>query len=95
MNHLKSLTYIVTREPFTDFFIVHLVDPRTGKHYDPHQTQELSLEDTQEWFKARGADMILLEKALDHVWNFYKGAFEISNYKEPRIANPSITPRIE
>jgi hypothetical protein len=95
MENLKSLTYLVTREPFTDFFIIHLVDPKTGKHYNPHQTQELSLEETVDWFRARGADPILLEKSLDHVWNFYRGAFEISNYREPKVLNPGITPQLE
>jgi hypothetical protein len=95
MENLKSLTFFVTREPFTDFFIIHLVDTKTGKLHNPPQTLELSPEETVEWFKARGADSILLEKSLDHVWNFYRGAFEISNYKEPKVLNPGITPMLE
>jgi hypothetical protein len=39
--------------------------------------------------------MELLEKALDHVWNFYKGAFEITNYREPPVQNTPIRPRID
>jgi hypothetical protein len=89
----KSLTFFVTREPFTDFFTIHLVDPTTGKPNG--QTEELDVDETYTWFKERGADMALLEKALDHVWNFYKGAFEISNYREPVQRNTATRPRID
>jgi hypothetical protein len=90
---LKSLTFLVTREAFSDFFVIHLVDPFTGRING--QTEELDVDETLAWFKARGADMVLLDKALDHVYNFYKGAFEISNYKEPPIKNAAIRPRID
>jgi len=90
---LKSLTFVVTRTPFSDFFMIHLVDPYTGRPNG--QTEELDVDETHNWFRQRGADMTLLEKALDHVWNFYKGAFEISKYKEPPIKNAAIRPRID
>ena len=90
---LKSLTFVVTRVPFSDFFTVHLVDPFTGKPNG--QTEELDVDETLAWFKERGADMLLLEKALDHVWNFYRGAFEISNYREPPVRNAAIRPKID
>jgi hypothetical protein len=89
----KSLTFIVTRVAFSDFFTIHLVDPVTGRPNG--QTEELDVDDTVEWFRVRGADMILLDKALDHVWNFYKGAFEITSYKEPPIKNATIRPKID
>lgn len=73
--------------------MIHLVDPTTGKPNG--QTEELDVDETYEWFRVRGADMNLLEKALDHVWNFYKGAFEITKYKEPPIKNAAIRPRID
>lgn len=89
----KSLTFLVTRVPFSDFFTIHLVDPNTGKPNG--QTEELDVDETVEWFRQRGANTILLEKALDHVWNFYKGAFEITDYKEPPIQNAAIRPKID
>lgn len=90
---LKSLTFLVTREPFSDYFMIHLVDPFTGRPNG--QTEELDVDETYDWFRTRGADMILLEKALDHVWNFQKGAFEISNYREPPVKNAAIRPKID
>ena len=90
---LKSLTFLVTRPAFSDYFTIHLVDPMTGKPNG--QTEELDIDETLEWFRVRGADMLVLEKALDHVWNFYKGAFEISSYKEPPVKNAAIRPRID
>lgn len=90
---LKSLTFKVTREPWTDFFTIYLVDQTTG--LPNGQTEEMNVDETIEWFRVRGAPMPLLEKALDHVWNFYKGAFEIVNYKEPPQKNTTIRPRID
>lgn len=90
---LKSLTFLVTREPFSDYFLIHLVDPYTGRPNG--QTEELDVDETLEWFRVRGADMILLDKALDHVWNFMRGAFEINNYKEPPIKNAHVRPKID
>ncbi len=90
---LKSLIFVVTRVPFSDFFMIHLVDPYTGRPNG--QTEELDVDETHEWFRQHGADMNLLEKALDHVWNFYKGAFEITGYKEPPVKNAAIRPRID
>lgn len=89
---LQTLTFFVTREPFTDFFKIHLVDLATGRPNG--QSEELDVDETFEWFKARGANVPLLEKALDHVWNFYKGAVQIENYKEPPIKNPAIEPNL-
>lgn len=90
---LKSLTFLITREPFTEFFTIHLVDPNTG---NPNgYTEELDVDETTEWFRLRGANPALLDKALDHIWNFYKGAFEITNYREPPVRNASIRPKID
>ncbi len=87
----KSLTVFITREPFTDFFILHIPDGKGGWH----PQEELDVEDTVEWFRARGANMEALDKALDHVWNFNKGAFEIEHFHEPPVANPRLTPNID
>ena len=93
-NQLQSRTFLVTREPFTDFFIIHEPTPDGTVH-----THELDVDETFEWFKARGAaltadEKTALEKALDHVWNFYKGAIEIVDYREPLVKNPALEPKI-
>jgi len=86
----QSLTIFVTREPFIDFFILHVPKSDGTMH-----TEELDVDDTVQWFRERGADMVLVEKALDHVWNFYKGAIEIENFKEPPIKEPELQPKID
>lgn len=93
-NPPKSLIVFVTREPGTDFFIIHVPDGKGGWH----PQEELDVEATYEWFRLRGADMTIggpTEKALDHVWNFYKGSFEITNFREPPVKNPRMQPRID
>jgi hypothetical protein len=87
----RSLTVFITREPWTDFFILHVPDGKGGWH----PQEELDVDDTYEWFLQRGANKIRLEKALDHIWNFNKGAFEIENYREPPVRNPRLTPKID
>jgi hypothetical protein len=89
---LKSLTFLVTREPFSDYFLIHLADPFTG--LPNGMTEELDTEEAMQWFKARGAYMPLVDKAMDHCWNFARVAIEITNYKEPPVRNASIRPRI-
>jgi hypothetical protein len=81
--------FYVTREPFSDFFVIHVPKPD-----GTIETEELEVEDTYEWFKKRGADMPLLEKGLDHIWNFAKGMIEIARYKEPIVQNPALEPRL-
>lgn len=86
----KSLTVLVKREPFIDFFTLHIPKADGSVH-----TEELDPDETVEWFRERGADMILVEKALDHVWNFYKGAIEIERYREPPVKEPLLQPKID
>ena len=93
LKSLTSLTFLVTRVAFSDFFTIHLVDLHTGKPNG--QTEELDVDETYEWFRVRGAKLPLLEKSLDHVWNFYKGAITIDNYKEPPVKNAAIKPKID
>lgn len=89
----QSYKFFITREPWTDFFKVYLVDLKTG--LPNGQSEELDVDETYAWFLERGAELPLLEKALDHVWNFFKGAVEIENYKEPTVINPAIEPRLD
>jgi hypothetical protein len=85
-----SVTIFITREPFTDFFTLHVPKPDKTVH-----TEELDVDDTMEWFRARGGDPTKVEKGLDHVWNFYKGAIEIEDYKEPPVKDPALAPKID
>lgn len=85
-----SITIYITREHGVEFFMLHIPKADGSMH-----TEELDPDDTSEWFRARGADMVLTEKALDHCWNFYKCAIEIINYKEPPVLNPAMQPNID
>jgi hypothetical protein len=80
----------ITREHGVDFFILHIPKADGTIH-----TEELEPEEALEWFVAHGADKIVADKALEHVWNFYKGAIEIVHYKEPPIRNAGIAPHID
>ena len=86
----KSLTVYITRIPFDENFTLH-VPKADGSTY----TEELDTDETVEWFKVRGADLIAVDKVLTHVWNFYKGAVEIVNYKVPAVKDPRLEPRID
>ena len=61
------------------------------------QTEELEPEDTREWFRLHGANMEVVEKALDYVWNFgtYRPiTITIQNYREIRALPSRVTPDI-
>lgn len=49
-------------------------------------TEDLEPDDARNWFKARGARMDIVEKAMDHVWNFY--------YAEVTIHSPKLPPQV-
>jgi hypothetical protein len=87
---MPSITILVTREMWSDTFTLH-VPKADGTVY----TEELDTDETTEWFRVRGANMKVLEKFMDHVWNFLKGTFTIENYREPKIKNVAIDPKIE
>ena len=75
----------ITREPFMQWFNLEL---------DNGYSEELEPDETREWFQLRGANMDIVEKCLDHVWNFYHGELWIGNYKEPTLVNPAVSPNI-
>jgi len=81
----ESLHVLITREPFIDFFVVTL---------DNGHTEELEPEECRAWFKERGANMDKIEKALDHVWNFYRVEVNINNPKEPPMSSVPHAPRL-
>jgi hypothetical protein len=86
----RTVNIFVTREPFVDFFILHIPKP-DGSVY----TEELDVDETMEWFRSHGGDMVLTEKALDHCYNFARCAIEIEHYKEPPVKYPALEPKID
>ena len=80
-----SLHVLITREPFIDYFVITL---------DNGHTEELEPEECRAWFKERGANMDVVEKSLDHVWNFYRVEVNINNPKEPPMSNIPHAPRL-
>lgn len=80
-----SMFVYINREMFSDFFRMRL---------DNGYTEEIHYEEVRDWFKARGADMDALEKALDEAWNFQKSEFVITNPKTPIDNRGKHTPRL-
>ena len=68
----EPLTVELTREPFST-----LVTLKTGE-----SSEDLDWEDVREWFKMRGANMDVIEKALDRVYNFYSASVTIKNPRQ-------------
>ncbi len=72
-KQVESLTIELTREPFTDWVTLTLPD---GQSFD------MDWEEIKMWMKLRNADMDIVDKALDDVYNFYSSTVIIKN---PRI----------
>lgn len=75
----------IRREPFLPWFTLEL---------DNGYSEELEPDEARNWFRERGANMDVVERALDHVWNFYQGELWIGNYTEPTLVNPAVSPNI-
>ena len=80
-----ALNVRLLREPFLDFFTVQL---------DGGYSEELEPDEAREWFRLRGANMNMVEKAMDHCWNFYEAEIWIKEPKTPKAPNASILPNI-
>ena len=80
-----GLHVLLTREPFTDFFVITL---------DNGHSEELEVEDCKEWFRVRGADMDKMDKLFDHVWNFSRGEAIIDNPREPSMPKLAHYPKL-
>jgi hypothetical protein len=80
---MKPLIVQIYRPPFNDFCTLVCEDGTT---------EELEAEDARAWFKARGANMDVVEKSLDYAWNFSTG-YDCSRPTFVRIANP-IKPKV-
>ncbi len=81
----SGLHVFITREPFSDFFVIRL---------DNGHTEELEVEDTRQWFKDRGANMDKVEKVLDQVWNFQRAEVFFDTYKEPSLPSIPHAPKL-
>lgn len=57
------------REPFSD-----LIELK----YEG-QSEELDAEQVREWFQVRGANMAVVDRALDYIYNFYETEVLIEN----------------
>lgn len=80
-----GLHVVITREPWTDFFVITL---------DNGHTEELEPDDTRQWFRERGADMDKFEKVLDQVWNFQRAEAIIDNSREPSMPRLAHSPKL-
>ena len=85
VEQLPPLNVKITREPFSDYFILALEDG---------QQEELTSDDTHKWFDARGANMYEVGKMLDHVWNFGSANVTISKPVKPLVRQHSTAPDI-
>lgn len=75
----------VIREMSLDWFTIQLPNGHS---------EELDPDDTRRWFRERGANMVLVERALDHAWNFGTVRITIANPRRPVIADQSVRPDI-
>ena len=76
----------VTREPFSDYFNITLA---TG------HSEELETEETKQWFKDHGANMDVVDKALDHCWNFGSCEINIADFRLPRSKLHAHAPKLD
>ena len=68
------LRVVITREMFDDWATITL---------DDGTTENLEPDELRLWFRIRGANMEVVEKALDYCWNFRKSIVVIGNPKYP------------
>lgn len=75
----------ILREPFSDYVTLKL---------DNGHSEDLDADETRAWFRVRGANMPVIESALDYVFNFNHADVYIKNPIEPILGNPRLTPRL-
>jgi len=75
-EQVTPLRVHIHRNPFEDWVTLTLPDG---------MTENLDAEECREWFKIRGANMEIVEKATDYVWSGFPDAeVVISNPKNLR-----------
>jgi hypothetical protein len=65
----RPLLVEIHREPFEDFFTLKFEG----------NSEDLEADAVREWFKKRGANMDVIELALDRAWNFYRADVTVKN----------------
>ena len=76
-THLDgALHVLITRVPNWDDFTLTV---------NGEPIEELSPDDTRAWFRNRGANMDMVEKALDYCWNFYRSEVYIKRPVKPKV----------
>ena len=84
----EPYTVKISREIPIPYFILTLPNGHT---------EEMEPEDTRTFFRVRGANMDVVERALDYVWNFgsYKPVYlAIKNYREQVVVRGRTTPEV-
>lgn len=83
----EGISILITREAFTEYFVLTLPSGIT---------EEFETPETVKFLVDRGANKRVVEKVLDHVWNFRKGILYIKKAIDPSTKLPpnSILPRI-
>lgn len=79
------LLVIITREMYSTFYTLWV---------DESPVEELEVEDVREWFKQHGANMDVVNKALDQCWNFTTANVEIEHPREPSTPKLPYAPEI-
>jgi hypothetical protein len=82
----NALCVKIRREPWSPTFVLTLSDG---------SSEELDCgTEAVEWFKKRGADMKVVEKALDYAYNFYRAEIYINSPKSPIDSSQRVRPRV-
>lgn len=80
------MTVMVSREAFSDFFVIQL---------ENGQSEELEPEEARQWFREHGANPDVVEKCLDHVWNFRQAEITIADFRLPRYKLHAFAPKLD
>lgn len=82
----NALIVKIRREPFSPTFLLSLSNGNS---------EEVDCgPESYEWFKRRGADMKVVEKALDYAYNFYRAEVVINSPKSPVVSHERVKPRV-
>lgn len=82
----EALYVKIRREPWSPVFVLSLSNGHT---------EEVDCgPESYEWFRQRGADMHVVEKALDYAYNFYNADLVITSPKSPLAPNERLKPKL-
>lgn len=80
-----SMDIDVSREPFSEYVVIKT---------DTGSSEELEPEEARTWFLEHGADMDVVDKMLDYVWNFGSAKISIANYRIPKRHPHALAPDV-